>query len=79
MSRLTETSTLWGTTYRRRYYLNGRPVAESVAADLLRNHAWEDDGYDTPRAGVHRSHWNIGPRRDAPSLMDHPDIAGGSY
>ena len=72
--RLTETSTLWGTLYRRRYYLNGRRITESHADYILKNHAWEDDGSD--RDGVtHRTHWNIGPRIDAPSLMDHPDCA----
>lgn len=79
MARLTESSTLWGNVYRRRYYLDGRRVPESVASHLLRNHMWEDDGCDRPDSVTYRTHWNIGPRHDAPSLMDHPDIAGGTY
>lgn len=70
--RLTETSSLWGNLYRRRYYLNGRRISESHAGFILKNHAWEDDGFDRA-GGIHRSHWNVGPRLDAQSLTDHPD------
>ena len=63
--RLTEVSTLWGTSYRRRYYLDGRRISESQASYILKHHMWEDDGFDRDGA-THRSHWNIGPRHDAP-------------
>ncbi len=72
--RLTETSSLWGRTYRRAYFLNGKRIPESRASHLLKNHAWEDDGHDK-QGGVYRSHWNIGPRLDAPSMTDHPDCS----
>lgn len=72
--RLTETSTLWGNLYRRRYYLNGRRIAEAEADRILKQHYWEDDGFEG-RGPTQRKHWNIGPRVDARSLMDHPDCA----
>jgi hypothetical protein len=72
--RLTETSTLWGNLYRRRYYLDGRRIPEAEADRILKRHHWENDGFEK-RGPTWRTHWNIGPRVDAPPLTDHPDCA----
>jgi hypothetical protein len=70
--KLTETSTLWGNAYHRRYYLDGVRITETHAGYLLKNHAWEDGGCDR-KAGAHKTHWLIGPRLDAASMTNRPD------
>ena len=72
--KLTETSTLWGNMYRRRYFLDGRRISYAQATALLRDHTWED-AVCTRGTSTHHTYWNIGPRIDSRSLTDCQDIA----
>ncbi len=70
---LTQTQTLWGSGYLKRWFINGRRISQSNAEYMLDSHAWERDGTNHS-GGTYRYLYNIGPHHDTPSLMDHPDM-----
>jgi hypothetical protein len=72
--KITQTQTQWGNLYRKRWYMNGKRISESLARYYLDRHAWEH-GDKRHGGGVYRYDYYIGPPLDAPSLMDHPDMA----
>ena len=71
---LKETQSKWGNLYKRRYFLNGKRIAESHATLILKRHMYQqiDSGKDSN--GNWFTVWNIGPKDDTPSLYDHPDM-----
>lgn len=71
---LRETLSKWGNLYRRRYYLDGRRVPEAEAKQLLEAHCFEQLAVGSTSGGNLFTTWDIGPRWDAPSLTDHPDM-----
>jgi len=71
---LKETQVKWGNGYVRYYFLNGKRISESHANRILDIHMSEQI-----ESGRHGScGWytlfNIGPKLDAPTLLDHPDM-----
>lgn len=68
-----EVQTKWGNLYRKRYYIGGKRVSESLANHYFKHHMWEQ-----VESGGNGIKWvsvfNIGPRCDCPSLADHPDL-----
>ena len=71
--RLIETSVKWGNGYNRYYFLNGKRISESYATYILKHHCYEKEPQERIETGW-RLAWNIGPRIDAHSLIDHPDM-----
>lgn len=61
---LRETQSKWGNLYKRRYFLNGKRISESLANYYLKQHAYEQLESGKDGNGNWVIVWNIGPRLD---------------
>lgn len=72
--KLRETQSKWGNGYIRRYFLDGKRISESHANRILDDHMSEEIESGRKDSCDWFTVWNIGPKVDDPSLMDHPDM-----
>jgi hypothetical protein len=71
---LRETQFQWGNLHKRRYFLDGKRIAESHANRILKHHMYEQTDSGKDSNGNWFTVWNIGPRDDMLSLMDTGDM-----